>query len=253
MERGPREPSVPPDVAARLERMEQAIDSIAIEVERISEGQRFTTKLLAERSNGGRETAERSRDELTRCCSDAGDRHSARSRASSRRCFFTTVVVIALGIPIIRAFTRRWERGPRPPTNHRPTSPRDSSASSRRSKRSRSKSSASPKRSASRPSCMAEQHSAALPKLRRQPASTPRMPSVLIVDDEPNIRRMVGALLSARRLRGARRRRRRDGTRARARDRAGRRAARPHDAGRARWHGDAGARCARRCPTCRWS
>jgi hypothetical protein len=32
--------------------MEQAIDSIAIEVERISEGQRFTTKLLAERNNG---------------------------------------------------------------------------------------------------------------------------------------------------------------------------------------------------------
>jgi hypothetical protein len=41
--------SVPADVAARLERMEQAIDSIAIEVERISEGQRFTTKLLADR------------------------------------------------------------------------------------------------------------------------------------------------------------------------------------------------------------
>ena len=41
--------SVPGDVAARLERMEQAIDSIAVEVERISEGQRFTTKLLAER------------------------------------------------------------------------------------------------------------------------------------------------------------------------------------------------------------
>ena len=39
-----------PDVTARLERMEQAIDSIAIEVERISEGQRFTTKLLAERA-----------------------------------------------------------------------------------------------------------------------------------------------------------------------------------------------------------
>jgi hypothetical protein len=42
-------PSIPGDVAARLERMEQAIDSIAIEVERISEGQRFTTKLLADR------------------------------------------------------------------------------------------------------------------------------------------------------------------------------------------------------------
>jgi hypothetical protein len=40
-----------PEVQARLERMEQALDSIAIEVERISEGQRFTTKLLAERNN----------------------------------------------------------------------------------------------------------------------------------------------------------------------------------------------------------
>jgi hypothetical protein len=49
LERKPMGPSVPPDVAARLERMEQAIDAIAVEVERISEGQRFTTKLLSER------------------------------------------------------------------------------------------------------------------------------------------------------------------------------------------------------------
>ena len=41
--------SIPTDMAMRFERMEQAIDSIAVEVERISEGQRFTTKLLAER------------------------------------------------------------------------------------------------------------------------------------------------------------------------------------------------------------
>jgi len=34
---------------ARLERIEQAVDSIAIEIERISENQRFTTKLLSER------------------------------------------------------------------------------------------------------------------------------------------------------------------------------------------------------------
>jgi Na+/glutamate symporter len=40
---------VPSEVTERLERMEHAIDSIAIEVERISEGQRFTTKLLSER------------------------------------------------------------------------------------------------------------------------------------------------------------------------------------------------------------
>jgi hypothetical protein len=40
-----------PEMAQRLARMEQAVDSIAIEVERISEGQRFTTKLLSERSD----------------------------------------------------------------------------------------------------------------------------------------------------------------------------------------------------------
>jgi hypothetical protein len=43
------QPKVQPELAARLERMEQALDAIAIEVERISEGQRFTTKLLSER------------------------------------------------------------------------------------------------------------------------------------------------------------------------------------------------------------
>jgi hypothetical protein len=52
MERGDA-PKIPSDVSARLERMEQAIDSIAVEVERISEGQRFTTKLLAERTTNG--------------------------------------------------------------------------------------------------------------------------------------------------------------------------------------------------------
>ena len=35
----------------RLERMEQAIDSIAIEIERVSEGQRFVTRLMSERQN----------------------------------------------------------------------------------------------------------------------------------------------------------------------------------------------------------
>jgi hypothetical protein len=41
-------PALAPEVATRLERMEQSIDAIAVEVERISEGQRFTTKLLSE-------------------------------------------------------------------------------------------------------------------------------------------------------------------------------------------------------------
>ena len=50
MEQGDATRRVPTEVTARLERMEQAIDSIAVEVERISEGQRFTTKLLSERA-----------------------------------------------------------------------------------------------------------------------------------------------------------------------------------------------------------
>lgn len=37
------------ELSARIERIEQAVDSIAVEVERISENQRFTTKLLSER------------------------------------------------------------------------------------------------------------------------------------------------------------------------------------------------------------
>jgi hypothetical protein len=41
-------PKIPSDISARMERMEHAIDAIAVEVERISEGQRFTTKLLSE-------------------------------------------------------------------------------------------------------------------------------------------------------------------------------------------------------------
>ena len=43
-------PALPPETAARLERMEQAIDTIALEIERISEGQRFTTRLLSDRN-----------------------------------------------------------------------------------------------------------------------------------------------------------------------------------------------------------
>ena len=39
----------PPIDENRLRHLEQAVDAIAIEVERISEGQRFTTKLLTEK------------------------------------------------------------------------------------------------------------------------------------------------------------------------------------------------------------
>jgi hypothetical protein len=40
-----------PQADERLARIEAAVESMAIEVERISEGQRFTTKLLSERAN----------------------------------------------------------------------------------------------------------------------------------------------------------------------------------------------------------
>ena len=39
-------PEIPPQ---RLERLEQAVDTIAIEIERVSEGQRFMTKIMSER------------------------------------------------------------------------------------------------------------------------------------------------------------------------------------------------------------
>jgi hypothetical protein len=54
-------PQIPSEVAARLERMEQAIDSVALEVERISEGQRFTTKLLSEGKSASGGTSARDR------------------------------------------------------------------------------------------------------------------------------------------------------------------------------------------------
>ncbi len=37
------------ELVERMERMEQAVDAIAVQVERIAEGQRFTTKLLSDR------------------------------------------------------------------------------------------------------------------------------------------------------------------------------------------------------------
>lgn len=42
-----------PEIQGQLTRMEQAIEAIAVEVERVSEGQRFATKLLADRDKVG--------------------------------------------------------------------------------------------------------------------------------------------------------------------------------------------------------
>lgn len=44
----PPKPAVSVDDSRRLERLEHGVDAIAIEVERISEGQRFVTRLLSE-------------------------------------------------------------------------------------------------------------------------------------------------------------------------------------------------------------
>ena len=46
------------NIEMRLVQLQQAIDDVAVEMERVSEGQRFTAKLLSDRTGGG-ETAER--------------------------------------------------------------------------------------------------------------------------------------------------------------------------------------------------
>lgn len=48
VERPPVAPVLSANVENRLERIEQAVEAVAIEVERISESQRFLTKLMAE-------------------------------------------------------------------------------------------------------------------------------------------------------------------------------------------------------------
>lgn len=52
MEAQSKQPGIPSELTSRLERMEQSLDAVAVEVERISEGQRFTTKLLSENARG---------------------------------------------------------------------------------------------------------------------------------------------------------------------------------------------------------
>jgi hypothetical protein len=49
----PADPQQLAALEARLARMEQAIEAVAVEVERVSEGQRFVTRLLAERAPDG--------------------------------------------------------------------------------------------------------------------------------------------------------------------------------------------------------
>ncbi len=60
-----RNPRLPAEIGERLERMEHALDSVALEVERISEGQRFTTKLLSEGSRQIQPGAKSAQDRST--------------------------------------------------------------------------------------------------------------------------------------------------------------------------------------------
>lgn len=48
VDRPPVAPAISANLENRLERIEQAVEAVAIEVERISESQRYLTKLMAE-------------------------------------------------------------------------------------------------------------------------------------------------------------------------------------------------------------
>ena len=54
--RGGGTAQIPNEVSSQLAHLNQAVDAIALEVERISEGQRFTTRLLSEQRDSARQT-----------------------------------------------------------------------------------------------------------------------------------------------------------------------------------------------------
>jgi hypothetical protein len=56
MDRRSSTPQVPTDLSNQIGQLNQAVDAIALEVERISEGQRFTTRLLSEQRDSARES-----------------------------------------------------------------------------------------------------------------------------------------------------------------------------------------------------
>jgi hypothetical protein len=58
--RPPLPPAALAETAQRLERLESAVDTIAVEIERISEGQRFVTKLLSDGQARGLPAGQRS-------------------------------------------------------------------------------------------------------------------------------------------------------------------------------------------------
>jgi sugar/nucleoside kinase (ribokinase family) len=55
-------PQISTDVSAQLAQLNQSVDAIALEVERITEGQRFTTRLLTEQRDAARQALPSSAD-----------------------------------------------------------------------------------------------------------------------------------------------------------------------------------------------
>ena len=78
--RQPARPAALPDESRRLERLEQGVDAIAIEVERISEGQRFVTRLLSEAHDGVSIPVSQRIGEGTRVVGDASSDPAERAR-----------------------------------------------------------------------------------------------------------------------------------------------------------------------------
>ena len=61
---------VPAIAGERIDRMEQAIDSIAVEIERVSENQRFMTRLMTETQLAGTIAAVRGSTEAARMAAE---------------------------------------------------------------------------------------------------------------------------------------------------------------------------------------
>jgi hypothetical protein len=62
--RVPARKPLPPETVQRLERIEQSVDAIAIEVERVTEGQRFLTRLLTDKAPASLPAPQRDREPL---------------------------------------------------------------------------------------------------------------------------------------------------------------------------------------------
>lgn len=64
MEATPLTPRVPADLEGRLDRIEAMVETVAVEVERLAEGQRFTTRLLSEGTMQATRASQRAPDAM---------------------------------------------------------------------------------------------------------------------------------------------------------------------------------------------